>query len=146
MDLHLDLLLPAAIGILIQIFVVKIPSLKNRSEAANHPFSVIDYFKKDWVTILGSFLGVLMFLVGWDQIVGLHDSLTKYSKWVFGFVGYTGSSMIQSAFGVTGKLIKQIVDVKTNIADGVVPPVNKENEEGAKEIVEKEHNISPKDL
>lgn len=123
-----------SLGILLQIFAVKIPTLKAKYKAANHDFKFSEYFKDDWSTILASFVSVAILIVGLDELLDLKPDLEKYVKWLFIFVGFTGSSIIQTALSVANKKIMQIIDIKTNIADGVQPPVNDSNKEGAKEI------------
>lgn len=125
------------LGILFHIFVIKLPSLKKRSVAANQKFSVTDYFKDDWLTIVGSVLTVTIVIFGLDEILTFKPDIAGYIKWFLVFVGFTGSSVIQSVFSVANKKLMAVIDIKTNVADGVIPPVNEENKQGVKEIREK---------
>jgi uncharacterized integral membrane protein len=115
--LFLTCFLAGTLGILLQIFVVKLPSLKTKSEAANRPFVVSEYFKDDWMSIVGSFLALAILIVCLDELINFKPSVVDYIKWLFAFVGFTGSSLIQAAFSVTNKKIMQVIDEKTNIAD-----------------------------
>lgn len=130
-----------SLGVLLQIFAVKVPTLAARFKTANRAFSFIEYLKGDWYTIIASFVTVGIVTFGIDEILDAKPELEKYIKWFFLFVGYTGSSIIQNLLSVANRKIMAIIDVKTNIADGVQPPVTKENIEGAKEIA-KEDNLT----
>lgn len=132
-------LLAGSLGVLLQI-CLKVNALKVQSKVANHSFSFKDYFRDDVFTILGSFITVIIGVICLDEIIGLNAGIEKYVKWFFVFVGFTGSSIIQSAFSVTSKKIQAIIDVKTNIADGVKPAVDATNIEGAKEIQKDKNN------
>ena len=133
MNNYLIYSLAGALGVVLQI-CIKVNVLKNNSKTANHAFSYKEYFKDDLFTIIGSFTTVAIAIICIDEIVGLNSKIAEYVKWFFVFVGYTGSSIIQVAFSVTAKKIQAIVDVKTNIADGIIPPVDASNVEGVKEI------------
>lgn len=122
------------LGILFQIFAIKIPTLKSKYTAANRAFTFKEYISDDWYTILASFISVAILVFGLDEVLGLRPELEKYIKWLFVFVGFTGSSVIQAIMSVANKKIMAIIDVKTNIADGVQPPVTPSNEIGAKEL------------
>lgn len=126
--------LMGTLGILLQILAVKIPSLKAKYTAANRVFNIKEYLSDDWYTILASFVAVAILVFGLDEVLDLRPELEKYIKWLFVFVGFTGSSIIQAVLSVANKKIMQIIDVKTNVADGVQPPVNDTNKLGAKEL------------
>lgn len=115
--LFLKCVLAGVLGIAFHIAAIKLPALKQRSEAANKPFSALDYFKDDWVTILGSVLTVAIFLLILDEVVHFNPIIMDYVKFFFAFVGFVGSSILQKAFSKTEKKILQVIDVKTNIAD-----------------------------
>jgi hypothetical protein len=123
-----------ALGILLQVFAVKIPSLRAKFKAGNKLFNFKNYLEDDWYTILASIVTVGILIICLDELLGLRPELEKYIKWLFVFVGFTGSSVMQAILSVTNKKIMGIIDVKTNIADGVEPAVNESNKIGAKEI------------
>lgn len=133
MDISLNYFIAGALGVILQL-CIKIPILKSQSEKANHPFSFKEYLANDWYTILGSFVSVGILIVCIDELLAVKPELEKYIKWLFVFVGFTGSSIIQSIFSITSKKIMAIIDIKTNIADGIQPPVDSGNVEGVKEI------------
>lgn len=130
----LSYFLAGTLGVVFQICALKIPKLQQQSKVANHAFSFKEYLTDDWPAILASFVAVGIMIACIDELLQVKPELSKYVKWLFVFVGFTGSSIIQAILSVTNKKIMQIIDVKTNIADGVQPPVNATNIEGAKEI------------
>lgn len=126
-------ILAGSLGVLLQI-LLKIPQLQSRAKAANHSFSLKDYFKNDWAVILASFVSVAIACVCVDELIAIKPVIAEYIKWFFVFVGFTGSTIIQAVLSVTNKKIMAVIDVKTNIADGVTPIVDATNVEGVKEI------------
>lgn len=126
-------------GVLFQIFVLKYPKLKQSATIANHPFTFGEYLKNDWYAILGSFISVGIMILCLDEWLPLNPVFEKYVKWLFVFVGFTGSSVIQAVLSLTSKKINAVIDVKTNIADGITPPVTEENKIAVPEI-QKEEN------
>lgn len=130
----LNYFIAGSLGVLLQIFAIKIPTLSAKYKVANRTFSIREYIKDDWYAIIASFLSVGIMIYGIDEIIGIKPEIEKYIKWLFVFVGFTGSSIIQVLLSVANKKIMAIIDVKTNIADGVQPPVDATNIEGAKEM------------
>lgn len=136
----LSYLLAGTLGVFFHIFVIKIPSLRDKSKRANHPFTFKDYLADDWHSIAGSFISIGILIIGLKEVLALKPEFANYITWIFVFVGFTGSSLIQSIFSIANKKIMQVIDVKTNIADGIEPPVTEDNAEGAKEILKEEGN------
>ena len=132
--------LGGALGVLLQI-LFKIQNLKKQSAIANHSFSVKDYFKDDFISIISSFVAVGIAVYVIDELLAAKPSLSEYIKWFFIFVGYTGSSLIQSVLSATSKKINAIIDLKTNLADGVNPAVNATNSEAVVDIKKDEEKV-----
>ena len=139
--------LGGALGVLLQI-LFKIQELKKQSKIANHSFSLKEYLSDDWASILASFVsvGVGVFVI--DELLKAKPQLAQYIKWFFVFVGFSGASLIQSVLSVTAKKIDQIIDLKTNQADGITPAIDSTNSEAVvliqkdKEKVEENLNKS----
>jgi hypothetical protein len=127
MQTDLVYILSGCLGVFLQI-CLKVKSLKQSSAAANMQFVFSKYLQDDWPSIAASFITVGCFIVFIPDIIQMKPDALKFGRIGFAFVGYTGSSIIQALFSVTSKKILQLTDIKTNIADGVVPPVTKENE------------------
>lgn len=126
-------LLSGAIGVLIQV-LLKIKDLKAHAKAANMQFVFSKYLKDDWPTITLSFISVAAFAIFLPDIVAMKPEVLKFARIGFAFIGFTGSSIIQMIFSATSKKILSIIDLKTNIADGTVPPVTPENKEAIPEV------------
>ena len=133
--------LGGSLGVLLQI-LLKIQQLKKQSKIANHIFSFKEYFSDDWISILTSFVSVGVAIYTMDELINAKPQLAEYIKWFFIFVGFSGSSLIQSVLSVTAKKIDSIIDIKTNIADDIHPAVDASNIEGQKEIVKDEKQVS----
>ena len=122
--------LAGTLGVLLQIFAVKIPSLKKQFASSNTVFKFSAYLADDWYAIVASFVSLGILIVGLDEVLGLKPELVNYVKWMFIFVGYTGSSIIQYVLSLTSKKINAVIDIKTNIADNVEMPINDKNKIG----------------
>lgn len=138
MPILLNYFIAGMIGVALNIFAVKIPKLKSLGKAANHPFKFKEYISDDWPSIVASILTVIAIIWVWTEIVGIKPELENYAKLLFIFVGFTGSSIALAGMSVASKKLTAIIDIKTNIADGVQPPVNSENVDGVKEIAKEE--------
>lgn len=118
-QIYIECFIAGILGILFHIFVIKLPALKTASNAANRPFSVVCYFKDDWVSISGSFLSIIISVFLIDNLLKYQPAVQPYLKFLFLFIGYTGSSILQSILSKTGDSINKIVDQKTNELDSI---------------------------
>jgi len=116
-NLHLDLFIGGMLGMLFHVFVLKLPALKSRAKNANMPFNVGDYFRDDWIALGASIIAIAIGIFIFDEATGAYPSITKWAKFFFIFVGYTGSSLLQGILSKTESRIQTIVDKKTDIAD-----------------------------
>ncbi|MEO9145077.1 MAG: hypothetical protein ABI237_05920 [Ginsengibacter sp.] len=132
MNENLIYILSGTGGVLLQV-IIKITSLKKQSAAANMQFVFKKYLADDWLTILGSFVTVGLFAMFLPEIVAINPVALKFARIGFAFIGFTGSSIAQSLFSATSKKILSVIDIKTNIADDVEPPVTPENVGGLHE-------------
>lgn len=107
------------LGQAVQLFIVKIPSVRERCRAANKDFSFAEYWKSDWNLVIGMGLFGGMLVVGLQEIIGMKPEVLNYVRWFFGGVGFSGQSFILSRWSKFEKVLNAVVDVKTNIADGV---------------------------
>lgn len=133
MNENLIYILSGTGGVLLQV-IIKITSLKKQASAANMQFIFKKYLNDDWPTILGSFITVGLFAMFLPELVAINAVALKFARIGFAFVGFTGSSLAQSLFSATSKKILSVIDLKTNIADGVVPPVTPENISAVPEV------------
>lgn len=108
------------LGIAFHVFVIKLPSVKERSRVANKSFSVKEYFKDDWIALASSLVTLCALILAMDEILRYKPAIIDYVKALFFFVGYTGSSILQAALSQADKKINSLVDRKTDVADGKV--------------------------
>lgn len=106
-------------GQLIHLFLIKIPALRKRAIAANKTFSTKEYWQEDWTVIVGTQVVGMVVILGLDQIVHWKPVILDWVKWWFAGLGAFGSTLIMSKWSPFEKKLLNIIDVKTNIADGV---------------------------
>ncbi|MEK9157692.1 MAG: hypothetical protein AAB638_00730 [Patescibacteria group bacterium] len=119
--LYLQCFAVAFLGMVLQT-TLKLRSIQQKAKVANLPFSALGYFKEDWLSVTSSLITIVLFLFFMDEIVGINKNVIDYLKIGFGFVGYTGSDIASRLFGLASKRINNIIDYKTNVADGIEPP------------------------
>lgn len=107
---------------------LKMDNLSKQARAANIPFNWIkDYIVKDVYALLASACSALVWYFIFDEVAAKYPSVANFAKFSFFVMGFMGSYVLQLMLSKAQKMISSIVDYKTNIADGVVPPVNSEN-------------------
>lgn len=104
-------------GQALQLFWVKIPSVKKRAKAANAKYSFSDYWADEWNLIIGSFVLCMLLIIGLDEILNLKPQVLDVCKWFFGIMGYMGQSIVLSKLSKYEGKLNEIVDIKTDIAD-----------------------------
>src|ERR1700752_174560 len=97
--LYLECFLIALVGMALQT-ILKIKSIQQKAIAANIKFSIADYFKQDWGSILASLLKIILFLLILDNILKWQPGVVDYLKIGFAFVGWTGSDLANRLFSV----------------------------------------------
>ncbi len=110
--------LAGLLGLLFYLFAIKIPTVKNNAKVANMPFSYGQYFQDDLAAIMASLFTILILLVVLDEVVALRPNVLPFLKAGFVFVGYTGSSLLVKVLGKAQSKIDEVVDIKTDKADG----------------------------
>lgn len=118
-QLYVNCFIGGLIGMLFYLFAIKLPAIKKRALAANLPFSIKGYFKDDFLSVIASLLSLLALIWVLDEIIGYNPSFMRYIKFFFVFVGYTGQSLLISAFGQFDVRVRKIVDAKTNALDAL---------------------------
>jgi hypothetical protein len=117
--LYLMCFVAGVIGILAHLIFLKLPAVKQRALAANLPFSLKAYLREDCLAIIASFLTVVICVFVLDELIGYNPSLLRFIKFLFVFVGYTGSSILVGVFGKFDAAVQNIVDRKTNELDAI---------------------------
>jgi hypothetical protein len=117
----------ALIGWAIQT-LLKMRALQIKARAANVSFTPVDYFKEDYLSILISWLTIVMFLFFVDEALGWQPFIVNYLQILFAFVGYTSSDAASRLFSVVNKRINHVIDTKTTQADTASGNLNKPTE------------------
>lgn len=107
------------LGQLLQLFWLKIPSLKKRAKAANYHFSIKEYWEMDWNLIIGTQVIGAMLILGLNELVQWKPVILNVVRWFFGGVGAFASSVVLSKLSAFEKKLSSFIDVKTDMADGV---------------------------
>jgi len=121
LSLYLQCVAMLLLGQALQLFLIKIPAIKERCRVANKPFSMSEWWGSDWNLVIGTAVIGAMAIIGLDQLVHWKPEILNYVKWFFGGIGAFGSNLLLSKWSSFEKALNSIVDKKTNIADGVVP-------------------------
>jgi hypothetical protein len=107
----------ALLGVIAHIIIVKMPSYKQKCDAANKPFSPIEYLKLDGLRILGSIVTIGILMALWDEWIGWNEALLVKAKSLFAFIGFAGSSLLLGIFGVANKKVTELLGLKANVFD-----------------------------
>ena len=101
--------------------LLKLKSLNDDSRAANLPFNVWrDYVQKDIYGILAAAMAPFVWLLLFGEIAAKYPALHSFALTSFFVMGALGSYLLQLLLGQAKKRIRNVVDEKTNIADGKV--------------------------
>lgn len=114
--LYLKCFLVALIGLCIAV-AIKMKSLQNKANIANIEFDYKLYFKKDSLSIIASFLTIILFLFFIDMGIKLRPAIVDYILPIFAFIGYVGSDLAIRVFSVMNKQMNNVIDEKTSYAD-----------------------------
>lgn len=119
LSLYLQCVAMFVCGQLLQLFWLKIPSLKKRAKAANYKFSAADYWNEEWHLIIGTEVLGAMAIMGLNEIVHWKPEVLDYVKWFFGAIGAFGSSVMLSKLSSYEKKLTEVINVKTDTSDAV---------------------------
>lgn len=121
-SLYIQCVLMLLLGQALQLFLIKIPAVKERCRVANKVFSWSEWWNSDWNLVVATAVLGAMAIIGLDQIVHWKPEILDYVKWFFAAIGAFGSNLLLSKWSSFEKSLNTIIDKKTNIADGVEPP------------------------
>jgi hypothetical protein len=118
MEMYKELILMATLGQFIHI-CAKALSLKQKAKIGNASFSFWKFLIDDSLRIAITFAFVTILLYNTKEAVSLYPKLEILMKVVFAAVGYAGSDLVLRVGGKTSRAIDKVIDIKTNIADGI---------------------------
>jgi hypothetical protein len=110
-------LLCGALGLLF-VTLAKMSSVQKDFEVANQTFVLKKFFQREMTGIGMSlvFIAIMAFTVG--EWVNFKPIFADYIKLIFVMGGAIGSWAFMLFLGKSKKYIRNVIDVKTNIADG----------------------------
>lgn len=111
-------LIAALLGLL---FVVlhKIQATKKDFAVANQPFVLKKFFEKELVAILMSVIVIILMAITVQEWMYVSPTVENYVTIIFALGGAIGSWAFLLFLGGSKKFIRQVIDKKTNIADGL---------------------------
>lgn len=106
-------------GQLLDLLLIQIPDLRKTAKAANKPFTLKEWWQRDWNVILATQVIIIMVTIGWDEIVGWKPGADNYMKWIYAGVGGFGSSIAMAKWGNYKRTTTELFSLKSNISDAV---------------------------
>lgn len=97
--------------------LIKAKDLQTDAKAANIIFTFKDYLRADWFGYIASFIAVIVWVFVFSEVSSKYPKIEDYIRLTFFGIGLTGSYLIQKVFSKGKKIIRNVVDEKTNIAD-----------------------------
>ena len=99
--------------------LMKSDSLSKDAESANIDFSFIQYLKADWRGIALSFMSIFIWFLLFEETAKQYPKIEDWIRASFCGMGFFGSYIIQTFSSKAKKVIRNIIDEKTNIADSL---------------------------
>ena len=106
----------ALIGMALQT-AMAMQSLQNKARLANVEFRPKNYLKEDWLTIVISFLTIVLAMLLINEVLNIKPEVKDYLKFGFAFIGYFSNDIASRLFSAANKRVNAAIDYKTTIAD-----------------------------
>lgn len=101
------------------ITISKMQSLKTDAEKANLTFVYKEYFKKDLLSIVLSFLSLLIWQLLFNEVAVKYPAITSFVRISYFVMGAFGSWIVQAWLSKTKQWVRGVVDDKTNELDAI---------------------------
>lgn len=115
---NLILILCGLIGVFVHC-LFKAKDLIDYAKKANIKFNIRDYFTKDWFAVSLSLCSVAIWFLIFGEVGAKYPKIIDFIRCTFIGMGLLGSYIIQKFFSRGKSYISDIIDKKTNIADGI---------------------------
>lgn len=109
-------LICGTLGVLLH-SLIKMQAMKKKADAINMKFVPTKYFEDDWIGITISFVSFVMIAFFLPDITKQYPKVADFSRILFGFSGYIGSTIIQGIFGRTAQKISDLAEIKNDNDD-----------------------------
>lgn len=117
--LYVQCVIMLILGQALQVFLIKIPDIKERARAANQKFLWSDWWASDWnVVVATSILGAIL-IFGLDEVFHFKPIVIDYVKFFFAAVGAVGSNVLLAKWSSYAKYFTTVLSDKANIADAI---------------------------
>lgn len=100
----------------------KMQSCKKDFKVANQEFVVSKFFKDEFIGILMSIVFIVLMAITVKEWIHVKPIIEDYVTIIFALGGAIGSYAFLVFLGGSKRYIRQIVDKKTDIADGKIKP------------------------
>lgn len=110
------LLLSGLLGMLFHL-LAKMQTLKRDFNVANQEFVYGKFFKEEFISILSSIVFIVIMAFVLPEILTFKPEVEDYVRILFVMGGALGSWAFGYFLGKSKKYIRNVIDVKTNIAD-----------------------------
>ncbi len=111
------LLLSGLLGMIFHL-LAKMQTLRNDFKVANQEFVYSKFFKDESIAIASSIVFIVIMALVLPEILTLKPSVEDYVRILFVMGGALGSWAFGYFLGKSKKYIRNVIDIKTNIADG----------------------------
>lgn len=115
---YLVYLLAGLLGVFIHC-LFKAKDLSDYANKANIKFTAKDYLKKDWFAVSLSLSSLAVWLLIFGEVGAKYPKILDYVIFSFVVMGWFGSYILQKVFSRGKSYISDVIDKKTNIADGL---------------------------
>lgn len=123
-SLYIQCVAMLILGQALQVFLIKVPDLKQRAKIANQKFIWGDWWSADWNTVIATTILGAMAIIGLDEFTHWKPEILEYVKWFFAAIGAVGSNVALAKWSSYAKYFNGVIDAKTNIADGIQQPAD----------------------
>jgi hypothetical protein len=107
------------LGQALHLFLIKLPSVRERCRAANKPFTMASWWSCDWSIVIGTFVIGCLLIVGLDEIVKWKPGVMDYVKWFFAGMGAFGSTIAMAKMSQFEKSLTDLINIKSNVSDAM---------------------------
>jgi len=108
------------LGVIFQI-LARASSIKKDFKVSNEDFVWSKFFKNEMIAIASSITSVFMLAVILNEVLTYKPDLQNYVRTLFMLTGAIGSWAFGLLLGKSKRYIRNIIDEKTNKADGIIP-------------------------
>lgn len=118
-SLYIQCVVMLLLGQALQIFLIKIPAVKERCRVANKPFSWSEWWGCDWNVVISTGIIGAIAIFGLDELTHWKPEIIGVVKFFFAAIGAVGSNVALAKWSSFEASLNKVVDAKTDKADGI---------------------------